>query len=697
MSKNSIDFKLLAIKPLGNCSQKYCNNLQHDTLYKFYQYYEFKPENGIITEIEKSGSDFDIYDDYIPEDRDLKINVSAIVGKNGSGKSSLVELLYLCAYLVASANGLLAVEKDSHMEQRHAKELEEIKAGLKLEVYYKFDDKYNCIVIDADYNNRRRPKSKIRFFDLLSGDKVPLDEFFYTIAINYSLYGLNESIIGAWIGKLFHKNDGYQTPIVINPFRDRGSINIDGEMHFAQTRLLSNIRMEQGTRNEIVSGKGIKEIIFVINRAKVTPPEGHSSNQVFEELRNQTGRKKNEIFALIYTAILGEAPKSDMMGKKEWEKMTIEYVITKIIRIAKNYPEYGKFYTENTEKNISSLKHIDAYLEELKKDLTHVTLKLRQALNFFRNDPLRLDDNRIRHIDNRIIIQADLFAERYEQNKNKYPDRDPMEFIPIAPFSPKIILEDGKNFHRLSSGEQQFIHSIQGVLYHILNLDSVFKQNRHHAKATYQSINIIFDEIELYFHPEYQRKFVSEILQQISKLYAPKIASINILFLTHSPFILSDIPGGNILCLEDGYVRKGQQLTFAANIHQMLASSFFMKSTTGDFSKYQYEQIIRFYQTVLSFADKHPDALLSSSQLEKLQRRENVDFNALRREYLRQREKFLFVTNQIGEQVISGALKNHLAFIDTKLSVGAQDDLMARKKRLEDQLNEVNRELKKRQ
>jgi hypothetical protein len=78
-----------------------------------------------------------------------------------------------------------------------------------------------------------------------------------------------------------------------------------------------------------------------------------------------------------------------------------------------------------------------------------------------------------------------------------------------------------------------------------------------------------------------------------------RIESINILFLTHSPFILSDIPGENIMRLEinkkTGKSRPSSTTvqTFAANIHELLADSFFLKGTLmGKFAENQLNDVI---------------------------------------------------------------------------------------------------------
>jgi len=140
---------------------------------------------------------------------------------------------------------------------------------------------------------------------------------------------------------------------------------------------------------------------------------------------------------------------------------------------------------------------------------------------------------------------------------------------------------------RISSGERQLIHSISTVLYHLTNLNSV-ERDSHLNKYNY--VNIILDEIELYFHPEFQKLFIKRLIDEISKLRLRDIRGINILIISHSPFILSDIPKQNVLFLEQGKPvgldRFKSTNTFAANISDLLSDSFFI----GDYLIGEYAQ-----------------------------------------------------------------------------------------------------------
>jgi predicted ATPase len=642
------NFKLLAIKVRQDCSEEYSNNLSSNQLYRFYKSYEFEETNGQITSINNRREEYNIFNEYVPGRKDLSINVSAILGKNGSGKSTITELLFLSCYLIAIKSGLLEINEKRGSGKKELVQLKGIEAGLKLEIYYEVEHEFVCLIIDNLYETQESNNNNITFINVLNGlEQGQLQKFFYSIAVNYSIYGLNEAISGAWVGRLFHKNDGYRTPVVINPFRENGNINVGGEMHFAQTRLLSNLMLNSDNRGEILPGKSVRQLHFILDRNKIQRVEGHAIERITEELEISSGKKVNEIFDMVYLQLTGSKVDEQSLENPDWRDLTIKYVIGKLIRIASNYPEYSDYFKRYSDEDVPGLQKIKEFIKALNEDRTHITLKLRQALNFYKFDPLKMNDKRIVLKNDRLRMPVKLFAERIDVVTKKNAKTDPMEFIPIAPFTPRLILNDRIEFHKLSSGEQQYIHSLQAVIYHILNVNSVFNSQSERAKVTYRYINIVLDEIELYFHPEFQRRFVKDLLKTISNLKIPHIKGINILMLTHSPFILSDIPVSNVLRLENGKVNNDDTLTFAGNIHQMLASSFFMDSTTGDFSNYQCQEIIKFYDKV-----RDPDT---------------TDLSNLLNSYKKLRVKFTYVISQIGEPVIKGVLHNHLDYIDEKL------------------------------
>jgi hypothetical protein len=98
-----MSFKLLAIRPLEGCNPKFLKNLEENRIYQFYNDYEFLDNNGdkikdfgkgVYKEVKqiKQKKEFSVPENLFDQGQ-TKINISAIVGKNGSGKSALVELL----------------------------------------------------------------------------------------------------------------------------------------------------------------------------------------------------------------------------------------------------------------------------------------------------------------------------------------------------------------------------------------------------------------------------------------------------------------------------------------------------------------------------------------------------------------------------------------------------------------------------
>ena len=113
-----------------------------------------------------------------------------------------------------------------------------------------------------------------------------------------------------------------------------------------------------------------------------------------------------------------------------------------------------------------------------------------------------------------------------------------------------------------------------------------------------KDVVIIIDEGELYFHPEWQRKWLWYFLRAISSVYIGR--RVQIIISTHSPFILSDLPNQNVIFLKKGehglQVIEGlddNQLTFASNINTLLSNSFFMDNgLVGEVAKIKINNLI---------------------------------------------------------------------------------------------------------
>lgn len=235
-----MSFKLIAIRPLKGCDQKLLKVLKPSTIYKFYQDYEFLNDVHKLVEDDSEETVTKIeFLNTVPSDfyaaPNLAINVCAIVGKNGSGKSTLIELLFAAAYRIAIRAEIL-----THPS------LESPMGDLFVEIFYASENNLFCIRVEATATrNDFQIKEYFRVANtntfapgnIYTNEKARLVHFFYTISVNYSIHGLNSLQMGNWVEALFHKNDGYQTPVVINPFRNEGNIDINREHYLAKQKI----------------------------------------------------------------------------------------------------------------------------------------------------------------------------------------------------------------------------------------------------------------------------------------------------------------------------------------------------------------------------------------------------------------------------------------------------------------------------
>lgn len=116
---------------------------------------------------------------------------------------------------------------------------------------------------------------------------------------------------------------------------------------------------------------------------------------------------------------------------------------------------------------------------------------------------------------------------------------------------------------------------------------------------SYEACVIFIDEGELYYHPEWQRNFMSTLYEMISKYTAGKNILVQIVVTTNSPFIISDIPKAGVMYLPKENT-KNIASTFGSNIHSMLQHNLYMESTIGEFARNKIKEIANRLDTLLT-------------------------------------------------------------------------------------------------
>lgn len=714
-------FKLIAIRALQGCRESALKCLK---IGKFY----YLCNDYIITD---EGIEFrDEYVKSLPNDfftlhnsAGLQINISAIVGMNGDGKSSLVELIMRlinnCAkyYKLADRDNLLRVE------------------GIKAELYYMIDKTVYCIRETFEDNHTKLLKfadlsdSTIRKWQSINKPVKSVSrmrELFYTIISNYSLYAYNtndfqdewsDKILTednnekCWLHYLFHKNDGYRTPMTIHPYRSEGNIDVNREIELTMQRLmalyiqepnfiensssfrrigekdaeilqitdvgyskLQNTTIIQYFKNkkstsilkkcinqieecikeyndfivenlqdntleiieaclDLITGQNdpeFKDFLYKFSQWSVRERKLFSSNSDLRLLLNALKKYSNNVNdALPFKSFSHKYKKYDKLNLRQlvrlrliyeivkcWEfPMDIifkdyndlsdierckHYIIYKTIAICETYPEYRDSIDKidlgwNNDTLVHKTFGIADVIGRIKNDSSHVTLKMRQCICFIKNCEEKgfnifekLNDKKVRK--DVLANKPNTLLVRFDSLKDIYNSSEffPLELLPPPIYKVDILYKAENQNHTyipymyLSSGEKQLLSNIGALIYHLRNLDSV-----NDGKRSYESVNVFFEEIELYFHPEYQRLIVKMVIDKLQDMEFKHIKRINITFVTHSPFILSDIPLCNVLFLKGGIpsMEKMQENTFGSNIHGLLRNGFFLPSLPiGEFA-----------------------------------------------------------------------------------------------------------------
>ena len=131
---------------------------------------------------------------------------------------------------------------------------------------------------------------------------------------------------------------------------------------------------------------------------------------------------------------------------------------------------------------------------------------------------------------------------------------------------------------RISTGEKMFLSLFSRI----------YDKNKHGDND--RLTTIILDEPDLGFHPEWQKKFLKYLINFIENEFS-QYKNVQIIITSHSPFIASDLPNDNVIYL--GAKENYNPKTFAANIHELLADSFFMNDgLVGEFAKKKVKEVI---------------------------------------------------------------------------------------------------------
>lgn len=208
---------------------------------------------------------------------------------------------------------------------------------------------------------------------------------------------------------------------------------------------------------------------------------------------------------------------------------------------------------------------------------------------------LKPNDNMIR-----ILTNSYHLLELITDVNDNLSDRDDSIDIPLK----NKTLDKLINYYHLSIRHDNYLQfswpGISSGELALLNLFSRFYRilGSVNRRKGHQNVMVLIDEGEALFHPQWQKQLVSNLVTFFSDIFKDKL--VQIVLTSNSPFIASDLPKTNVIFLKniDGRTVSINELddlhqTFAANIHTLLSHSFFLHDgLIGTFARRKINEII---------------------------------------------------------------------------------------------------------
>lgn len=655
-------FAIVAIKIYEDCNSSVRKILKSDW-YLLNNWYQLK--DGHLERNHNSDALKSLYG--------TNVTVQAIVGKNGSGKSSLLEILYRMfnnlSYIITKGT-----------ERPKADELY-YHFGLHADMYFEQEGKLGCLSCDGhemnlswdDINEKMRSNIDSNEYTKEADFRLRKNVsrcFGYALVSNYSMMSLypydytaydedeGSLVAGNWLNSIYSKNDGYQACIGIEPYKGYGKIDLNVQSSLVRSRLECMFIESKG--RELFDGYSYHRISLTTDihytSRKVNgreKPEDKWKVILEKDFKRRAHRKSSIVCQILQGYGLPDLNYDDPVTNAVavyavWKTLSIVSVYNQFteyrpIGHPDNFmrdaaPTFRRFFEKEENQDFED-RHgthfnlIPAMCVRLREDRSHATVKLRQALDFLAYAQRKCKENKDWKW--KEVETYDEYMNAVHNGVIPVSYDDIIAQFPPPIFEPKIYLERKKQtsgeeaekeidipYTSLSTGERQFLQTISSLVYHIRNVTSIEPRE---GMLHYRNIYLFLDEIEVSFHPEYQQRFIDMFITTLKNQRLLDKCNISITIATHSPFVLSDIPRCNILCLEDGWNRsdaiKGE--TFASNVYDLLNNQFFLNKFVGEFAYKQVETIIGRLSAMESTLKDNDNAKVQLSDLQEL--KEHID------------------------------------------------------------------------
>lgn len=505
-------------------------------------------------------------------------NITAIVGSNGAGKTTILNYLASndCIYKLTRGDGYEVLDNKRY---EHHKSIYVFLKGPQIVIYHNLE---HDLIYPDDI-------SKENVYWNNHENKIPQ---LYEMNNQMVIYLTNSSYVPGELSQYSQSGKAYKINLhmkslylVANRFYNslwsidgfnKANFDTHGFAGVVQAKrdektfqeILDVVYYQYLIKNKIIDFVGrIKEEICVFFESVTTLCFDVGNN-------NDVYRKKLEMFFKKYDDCIERKRKQNATEVLYFNLLFEAYFYEKDFELP--YIDFDKDTYEQMNYVFNGMKKYHDYLEQIKS----------------------IDDilNEYETCEN-IIDNPDDVARRYDKVIDKNNEKF-YNFIENAFSEHKAYFLRYIRIRNLemSSGERA-MQNLFSWLVLIPKLDRIMSIKR----GTYTSRLLLIDEIDLYSHPEWQRKTICQLIDTINKV---ETMPVQIVLTSHSPIILSDFPQNNVVYLHRDETAKltisdnsaVHKKTFGANIYSLFNDTFFMEQ--GIMGEYARCKIYEVYKQI---------------------------------------------------------------------------------------------------
>lgn len=646
--------------------------------------------------------------------------ISTIVGQNGIGKSTILRALNHSIDPSSKKLVYIFESNDNNKIQIHNDTIKALLCSddIKYSIIEKklFEPLYYSPNLDHDLIDSKSPIALINYFD------SDIESYFLD-SVSRNVSFLHDEVINS-IKKVYYDFPNYDS-IKVKVKRHRKSF-------FRATYLESNF----GTPHRGDALKN--EINGELSRLKDSNygKEDYSREEVIDMMQSNVRALESEGFTELFNKLwdieeyrfLDDSGYDYIHDAKNFLK-NIEITILSYVLLGATFPQTGLGGGLDFNKiiEVDSFKgrldlFLELYLVNEEKILTK-SIKDKVAIDVEKNEEIvKLINNYslsqaagvdLMPIKKRMIAYAEGFGaiyqfycklEKFCNNENIIFDQESLSYnikenetkllfdelifsykyvlksFPKSPVTTSL-LEFIPN-KKLSTGEK-------AILDFYSSLYSYIDTNKESIHLNYENFLLLLDEPDLGFHPLWKKKFIEAISSTLPIIFSKMTPHIydekkyvkvrenpllQIIFTTHDPLTLSDIPSSSVIYLkkQGNFSRivkddERNQKTFGANINELLADSFFIDDgLMGEFAKRKIQDLVLY----LTFNEDLPKGETNTKPNE-----------------IWDQGSALSLIKTVGEPVIKERLQS---LFDRKFTIGEKETLEIRIKELQQKLSKLN-------